>query len=43
MSSFELAAVLGIVNHRCFHLPRTIALMAGSLVLLRHSICATRI
>jgi CPA1 family monovalent cation:H+ antiporter len=40
MSSFEfvavlllLAAILGIVNHRYFHLPRTIALMAGSLVL----------
>jgi monovalent cation:H+ antiporter, CPA1 family len=40
MSSFEfvsalllLAAVLGIVNHRYVHLPRTIALMAGSLIL----------
>jgi CPA1 family monovalent cation:H+ antiporter len=40
MSSFEflaalllLAAILGIVSHRYFHLPRTIALMAGSLVL----------
>jgi CPA1 family monovalent cation:H+ antiporter len=40
MSSFEflavlllLAAILGIVNHRYLHLPRTIALMAGSLVL----------
>jgi CPA1 family monovalent cation:H+ antiporter len=40
MSSFEfiatlllLAAILGIVNHRYFHLPRTIALMAGSLIL----------
>jgi CPA1 family monovalent cation:H+ antiporter len=40
MSSFEfvavlllLAAVLGILNHQYFHLPRTIALMAGSLVL----------
>jgi monovalent cation:H+ antiporter, CPA1 family len=40
MSSFEflaalllLAAILGIVNHRYFHLPQTIALMAGSLVL----------
>jgi CPA1 family monovalent cation:H+ antiporter len=40
MSSFEfvaalllLAAVLGIVNHQYFHLPRTIALMAGSLLL----------
>jgi len=28
-----LAAVLGIINHRYFHLPRTIGLMAGSLVL----------
>jgi monovalent cation:H+ antiporter, CPA1 family len=40
MSSFELlavllllAAMLGVVNHRYFHLPRTIALMAGSLLL----------
>jgi monovalent cation:H+ antiporter, CPA1 family len=40
MSSFELlavllllAAILGVVNHRYFHLPRTIALMAGSLLL----------
>jgi Na+:H+ antiporter len=40
MSSFELiaallllAAILGIVNHRYFHLPRAIGLMAGSLVL----------
>jgi len=40
MSSFEfvaalllLAAILGIVNHRFFHLPRTIGLMAGSLLL----------
>jgi monovalent cation:H+ antiporter, CPA1 family len=40
MSSFDftaalllLAAILGIVNHRYFHLPQTIALMAGSLVL----------
>jgi CPA1 family monovalent cation:H+ antiporter len=40
MSSFEfvavlllLAAILGIVNHRYLHLPRTIALMAGSLIL----------
>ena len=40
MSSFEflatlllLAAILGIVNHRYFHLPSTIALMAGSLLL----------
>jgi CPA1 family monovalent cation:H+ antiporter len=40
MSSFEfvaalllLAAILGIVNHRYLHLPRTIGLMAGSLVL----------
>jgi hypothetical protein len=40
MSSFEfvaalllLAAILGIANHRYLHLPRTIALMAGSLVL----------
>lgn len=40
MSSFEfvatlllLAAILEIVNHRYFRLPRTIALMAGSLVL----------
>ena len=40
MSSFEfvsalllLAAILGIVNHRYVHLPRTIGLMAGSLVL----------
>lgn len=40
MSSFELvsallllAAILGIVNHRFLHLPRTIALMAGSLAL----------
>jgi CPA1 family monovalent cation:H+ antiporter len=38
MSPFEftaalllLAAILGIVNHRYLHLPRTIALMAGSL------------
>ena len=40
MSSFDfvailllLAAILGIVNHRYLHLPRTIALMAGSLLL----------
>ena len=40
MSSFELvaallllAAILGIVNHRYLHLPRTIGLMAGSLIL----------
>ncbi|MDR3532846.1 MAG: sodium:proton antiporter [Rhodopila sp.] len=40
MSSFELfaallllAAIFGIVNHRYLHLPRTIGLMAGSLVL----------
>ncbi len=40
MSSFEflaalllLAAGIGIVNHRYLHLPRTIALMAGSLLL----------
>lgn len=40
MSSFELvaallllAAILGILNHRYFHLPRTISLMTGSLVL----------
>jgi CPA1 family monovalent cation:H+ antiporter len=40
MSSFEfvsalllLAAILGIVNHRYVHLPRTIGLMVGSLVL----------
>jgi monovalent cation:H+ antiporter, CPA1 family len=40
MSSFDfiaalllLAAILGIVNHRYLHLPRTIGLMAGSLVL----------
>jgi CPA1 family monovalent cation:H+ antiporter len=40
MSSFEfvavlllLAAILGILNHRYFHLPRTIGLMAGSLIL----------
>jgi monovalent cation:H+ antiporter, CPA1 family len=40
MSSFAfvsalllLAAILGIVNHRYVHLPRTIALMAGSLIL----------
>ena len=38
MSSFDfvaalLAAIPGIVNHRYLHLPRTIALMAGSLVL----------
>jgi len=40
MSSFDfvaalllLAAILGIVNHRYLHLPRTIALMAGSLIL----------
>jgi len=40
MSSFEfvaalllLAAILGIVNHRTIRLPRTIALMAGSLLL----------
>jgi CPA1 family monovalent cation:H+ antiporter len=40
MSLFELlavllllAAILGVVNHRYFHLPRTIALMVGSLVL----------
>lgn len=40
MSSFEflaalllLAAILGIVNHRYFHLPPTILLMAGSLAL----------
>ena len=40
MSSFEfvsalllLAAILGIVNHRYVHLPRTIGLMAGSLIL----------
>nr|WP_294522300.1 sodium:proton antiporter [uncultured Rhodopila sp.] len=40
MTSFELisillllAAVLGIINRRYLHLPRTIALMAGSLVL----------
>jgi CPA1 family monovalent cation:H+ antiporter len=40
MSSFELlagllllAAILGVANHRYFHLPRTIALMAGSLML----------
>jgi CPA1 family monovalent cation:H+ antiporter len=28
-----LAAILGILNHRYFRLPRTIALMAGSLIL----------
>jgi CPA1 family monovalent cation:H+ antiporter len=40
MSSFDfvaallvLAAILGIVNHRYLHLPRTIGLMAGSLML----------
>jgi monovalent cation:H+ antiporter, CPA1 family len=40
MSSFEfvsalllLIAILGIVNHRYLHLPQTIGLMAGSLVL----------
>jgi CPA1 family monovalent cation:H+ antiporter len=40
MTSFELvsallllAAILGIVNHRYLHMPRTIALMAGSLAL----------
>jgi CPA1 family monovalent cation:H+ antiporter len=40
MSSFQLvsvllllAAMLGIVNHRYVHLPRTIGLMAGSLLL----------
>jgi CPA1 family monovalent cation:H+ antiporter len=40
MSTFEftavlllLAAILGIVNHRYLHLPRTIGLMAGALVL----------
>ena len=40
MSSFEflaalllLAAAIGIVNHRYLHLPRTIALMVGSLLL----------
>lgn len=40
MSSFDftaalllIAVILGIVNHRYVHLPRTIALMAGSLVL----------
>jgi Na+:H+ antiporter len=40
MSSFEfvaalllLASLLGIVNHRYVHLPRTIGLMAGSLIL----------
>lgn len=40
MSSFEfvsvlllLIAVLGLLNHRYLHLPRTIGLMAGSLVL----------
>ncbi len=40
MSTFDfvaalllLAAILGIVNHRYLHLPSTIALMAGSLVL----------
>jgi CPA1 family monovalent cation:H+ antiporter len=40
MTSFELvsvllllAAILGIINHRYLHLPRTIGLMAGSLVL----------
>jgi CPA1 family monovalent cation:H+ antiporter len=40
MSSFEfvsvlllLAAILGILNHRYVHLPRTIGLMAGSLLL----------
>jgi CPA1 family monovalent cation:H+ antiporter len=40
MSSFQLtaallllAAILGIINHRYLHLPRTIGLMAGSLVL----------
>jgi CPA1 family monovalent cation:H+ antiporter len=40
MSSFEfvaalllLAAILGIVNYRWLHLPRTIGLMAGSLLL----------
>jgi CPA1 family monovalent cation:H+ antiporter len=40
MTSFEfisvlllLAAILGIVNHRYVHLPRTIGLMAGSLLL----------
>jgi CPA1 family monovalent cation:H+ antiporter len=40
MSSFEfmaavllLVAILGIINHRYVHLPRTIALMTGSLIL----------
>jgi CPA1 family monovalent cation:H+ antiporter len=40
MSSFDfvavlllLVAILGLLNHRYLHLPRTIALMAGSLVL----------
>lgn len=40
MSSFDfvaglllLTAILGLVNHRYLHLPRTIALMAGSLML----------
>ncbi|HEY4040656.1 MAG TPA: sodium:proton antiporter [Rhodopila sp.] len=40
MSSFALAsallllaAILGVVNHRYVHLPRTIALMAGSLII----------
>jgi CPA1 family monovalent cation:H+ antiporter len=40
MSSFDfiaalllLAVILGIVNHRYLHLPHTIALMAGSLIL----------
>ncbi len=40
MTSFEfvsvlllLAAILGILNHRYLHLPRTISLMAGSLLL----------
>lgn len=40
MSSFEfiaalllLAAILGLINHRFLHLPRTIGLMAGALVL----------
>jgi CPA1 family monovalent cation:H+ antiporter len=40
MSSFEfvsvlllLAAILGVLNHRYVHLPRTIGLMAGSLIL----------
>ncbi len=40
MSSFEfvsgvllLIAILGVVNHRYLHLPRSIALLAGSLVL----------